>query len=146
MEEEKEKLYKKEIVVREVAEQEFDRWADAWRIDTDIGHMDGEDTQDFENEKHKIINNIVRGYAAVNEEGNIVYKLSEPVGSLEEIELKRPRGRAWIASDKPKLNRNAAKTIHLIADAIGQIPAIIKRMDGIDVKFLFSVYNLFLGS
>lgn len=139
-------VVREEKVAREVAEQDFDRWAAAWRIDTDTEHMDGEDAQDFKNEKHKIVTNIVKGYAVLNEQGNFVLKLFAPVGVLEELELKRPRGFAWTASDKPKLNKNATKTIHMIANAVGQVPAIINRMDGIDVKFLFSVYNLFFGA
>jgi hypothetical protein len=130
----------------DVALEEFDRWAAAWRIDTDIDSMNQEDADDFEALKRKITLQISAGEAWVNDNDNIVYKLFEPIGTLSEIELKRPRGRAWRMTDQAKLNRNVAKNDLLIAQAIGQTPTILSRLDGIDYKYIIAVYSLFLGS
>lgn len=143
---EDEKGHKKEKIALEVAEQEFDSFADAWRLDTEIDTMDEEDAQDFIIGKRKIVNEIRRGSLVVNDEGDLVYNLFEPVGSLDQIILKRPKGLAWKMSDRAKLNKNVGKTNYIMAAGIGQPPGILTRMDGIDYKFILSVYNLFLGS
>lgn len=129
-----------------VALEEFDRWAAAWRIDTDTDSMNQDDADDFESMKRKITLEISSGEAWVNDNDNIVYRLFEPIGILSEIELKRPRGRAWRMTDQAKLNRNVAKNDLLIAQAIGQTPVILSRLDGIDYKYIIAVYSLFLGS
>lgn len=136
----------KNKVAYEVAEEDFERFADAWDLDIDIGTMTEEDAEDFAAQKRKIIRQIVQGRAAVNESGNIVYRLFEPVGTLSEVTLTRPRGRAYMDMDKAKEGKNVTKFTNLIAASIRQIPMIISRMDGVDVKFLQAVYTLFLGS
>lgn len=133
-------------IAYDVALDEFDRWAFAWRIDDDIDSMNQEDADDFEAMKRTITRQISSGEAWVNDSDNIVYKLYEPIGTLSEIELKRPRGRAWKMTDRAKLNRNVAKNDLLIAQAIGQTTTLLSRLDGIDYKYILAVYSLFLGS
>lgn len=133
-------------IAYDVALDEFERWAGAWRIDTETDSMNQEDADDFESMKRKITLQISSGTASVNDNDNIVYQLFEPIGNLSEIELKRPTGRAWRMTDKAKLNRNVTKNDMLIASAIGQTPNVLSRMDGIDYKYILAVYSLFLGS
>lgn len=141
-----EKTEAKNKVSYDVALEEFERWATAWRIDTDIDSMNQEDADDFEEMKRKITRQLSSGEAWINDSDNIVYRLFEPIGALSEIELKRPRGRAWRATDQAKLNRNVTKNDMLIAQAIGQTPTLMSRLDGIDYKYITAVYALFLGS
>ena len=133
-------------IAYEVALEEFDRWAVAWRIDTGVDSMNDDDADDFESLKRQITLQINSGNALVNDDDNIVYELFEPIGNLTEIELKRPRGRAWKVTDRAKKDRNIAKTDLLIATAIGKTPTIFGQMDGIDYKYIQAVYALFLGS
>lgn len=133
-------------IAYDVALDEFEKWAIAWRIDTETDSMDQEDAEDFVSAKRKITLQLSSGEAWLNDDGNIVYKLFEPIGSLTEIELKRPRGQAWRVTDKAKLGRNVTKNDLLIATAIGKTPAILSKMDGIDYKYILAVYSLFLGS
>ena len=133
-------------IAYDVALDEFDRWAAAWRIDTETDLMDQEDAEDFESAKRKITLQLSSGEAWINDDNNIVYKLFEPIGDLTQVELKRPRGQAWRVTDKAKLNRNVTKNDLLIASAIGKTPAILSKMDGIDYKYIIAVYSLFLGS
>lgn len=135
-----------EKITYEVALEEFDRFAAAWRLDTDLETMSEEDIEDFEAAKRKIALQIKAGNASVNDEGNIVYQLFQPVGILTEITLKRPSGRAYTDTDKARDGKNITKSNHLIASAIGQLPMILQKMDGIDYKYIQAVYGLFLGS
>lgn len=129
---------------RAVAESEFDRWAEAWRLDTDFDSMPDEERDDFSVAKRKICNEIIRGTATVDDAGDIEYTLFKPVGRLERLKLKRPGGRNYHDMDKGKLDKTVSKLHHMISGAIGQPISVILRFDGIDIKFIHSVYGLFL--
>jgi hypothetical protein len=135
-----------EKIVLEVAEAEFERFAGSWNLDTDIETMSIEDRDDFEGHKRKIVRQIQGGRVVINEEGNIIYTLFTPVGTLAEVTIKRPKGRTYMAMDKIKEGQNIGKLLHFLSSAINQLPGVIKQMDGIDFKFLQAVYMLFLGS
>ena len=133
-------------IAHEVAQDEFDRFAVAWDLDTDIDTMTEEDADGFNQNKRKIVRQIMNGRAVINDDGDIDYTLFRPVGQLESVLLKRPGGRAYLAMDRAKEGRSVTKFNNMIGEAIGQVPTVISRMDGIDVKFLQAVYTLFLGS
>ena len=133
-------------IIHEVAQDEFNRFAAAWDLDTDIDYMNQDDADSFEQQKRKIVRQIMDGRAIVNDEGNIEYTLFEPIGTLAEVTFKRPHGRGFTAMDRAKDGKSITKFINMVGDAIGQPPSIINKMDGIDVKFCQAVYMLFLGS
>lgn len=130
----------------EVAEQEFDRWADAWRIDTEVLTMDEDDAEDFKNLKRKVLLSIRRGDTTITAEGNLHYKLFQPVGRLSEVEVKRPKGAAYFDMDKSKDGKNMNKMGHFLAAAIGEPIGVFAKMDGVDMKYFQVIYNLFLDS
>lgn len=136
----------KNKVAYEVALEEFERFAESWRLDIEVDTMTGEDAEDFEQMRRKVTLQISSGNALVNAEGDIEYTLFKPVGSLTAITMKRPGGAAYKATDMAKEGRNMTKTNLLMASAIGQMPAILVQMDGIDYKYITAVYGLFLGS
>lgn len=133
-------------IAYEVAEAEFDIFALAWDLDTEVETMTEEDSEEYATAKRKIVRQIVGGRLSVNEDGNLVYTLFEPVGSLTKLTIKRPRGAAYVRMDKAKEGKTITKFIHLMSAATGQISTIFSRMDGVDMKFLQAVYSLFLGS
>jgi len=133
-------------VALEVADADFFRFARAWDLDTEFEEFTPEDKDAFLEQKRKIVRQICGGRAAVNEEGNIVYQLFEPVGTLTDVLIRRPKGMHFVSMDKEKEGRNISKMIQFISASINQLPGIVKKMDGVDVKFLQAVYMLFLGS
>ena len=133
-------------VAYEVAEQDFYRFADAWDIDIDIDRMTPEEIDDFNTQKRRITRQIEKGRAAVNDEGNIDYQLFEPLNNLSDLELKRPRGIAWLDTDSAKEGRTVTKLNKLMSSALKIHTPLLAKMDGIDIKFLQAVYSLFLGS
>jgi len=133
-------------VALEVAEADFERFALAWDLDTEVEEFTLEDKDEFLEHRRKIVRQIRGGRAAINEAGDIVYQLFDPVGTLTEVLIRRPKGTHFMAMDKEKDGRNISKMIQFVSASINQLPGIIKKMDGVDVKFLQAVYMLFLGS
>ena len=133
----------------DVAEEEFERFADAWRIDTDVDFMTEDDEAGFQQVKRRMIRAIMSGNAIVNNDNNIEYELFAPIGDLTTVVIKRPSGHSFTSMDAVKKSKNlVAKTNKIYADAMG-IPSTFlssTRMDGIDYRFIQGVYSLFFGS
>ena len=130
----------------EVAEAEFERFAEAWELDTETETMSAEDTESFNAQKRKIILMIKRGRAVVTEDGDIVYQLKKPVGRLKEVTLKSGAGASYWDMDKSRGEKYIGKLNHYLCDAIGLTNSELLKMSSIDTKFLYGVYGLFLNS
>ena len=129
-----------------VAEAEFERFVEEWDIDGNIDAMSGETREDFEQQKSRIVRQILLGNAAVDEKGNVIYTLRHPQGSLTEIKFNVPNGAAYIAMDKYKERQGMHKMYAFMGEATNQPPALFSNMDGRDIKFCMGVTLLFLGS
>lgn len=143
----KESKTKKEMTVKkEVAADEFERWALAWRIDTDTEDMDGEEVEEFEKMKRRFVRAITGGYAAINEDMSITYKLTEVVHGLESVTLKKPKGAAFLSMDRHKERQSIHKMNSFLGFMTGKDPKILSLMDGSDYQFCIGVVTLFLAS
>jgi len=130
----------------EVAAAEFDRFAAAWELDTEIDSMSEKDKESFEIAKRKIILQIKRGRAVVSELGDIIYTLKKPVGRLEKIALSPGEGVSYWDMDKGLGEKYIAKMNHYISAACGVANSELLKMSSIDIKFIYGVYGLFLNS
>lgn len=129
-----------------VAETEFDRFVDEWDIDGNIDAMSGETREDFDQQKNRIVQQILKGNAVVDEKGNVTYILRHPQGSLTEVKFSVPNGAAYMAMDKYKERQGMHKLYAFMGESTNQPPALFSNMDGRDIKFCMGVTLLFLGS
>jgi len=134
------------VTALKIAEEEFDRFADAWELDTDVATMAEEDADSFRTAKRRVIQKIMSKTAVVDENGDLIYKLRKKIGSLKEVKLSIPAWGAWTDMDRGRKDKNMMKFTHYIANAIGQPAPLLTKMDGRDAKFIQGVYSLFLGS
>lgn len=130
----------------ETAELEFDRFAAAWDLDTEVELMNMEDRESFEAQKRKIVRKIMSGSAVVDLEGNITYTLSGETFGLFEIHFKLPSGHAYLNMDSFKDRQSIHKLNAFMGSIINQNPKIFASMSAVDVKFCQAVSLLFLGS
>jgi hypothetical protein len=133
-------------VSEEVAEQDFERFAEYWDIDTETETMSPEDRDSFEGQKSRILRAIKNGRAAIGDDGKLTYKLREPIGEYESLTFKLPRGDAFISMDKHKERQSMHKIQTLIAGMTGVPSSLLSRLNGIDMKFGMGVASLFLAS
>lgn len=134
------------VIDLETAQREFARFVDEWDIDDNVDSMSGEDRESFEQIQNRIISQVVKGTAVIDEEGNITYTLKYPKGSTTSIVFKVPGGDAYIAMDKFKDRQSMHKLNAFMGVMTKLPPAIFGNMDGRDIKFCQGVTSLFLGS
>jgi hypothetical protein len=89
---------KEKKVVTEVAEAEFDRWADLFEIDISTAGLDKEDLKAFESFRNKFIKRVETGSLTVDDDGVVALTprgddgdpltFDEPTGALLSARLK----------------------------------------------------------
>lgn len=127
-----------------VYQEEFDRWADMWEIDTDTEDMTEEDRDDFRGHKAKLINAMKRGRLVFDEnEDKLVYTLSKSEGV---VDISRPTGAGLIEMDRYKDREGVHKTYAVLGAMTKKPASFYSHLDGIDLKPFLSVVALFLAS
>lgn len=134
------------------SEKDFEEWAEAWRVDTFTDTMSDEDLEEFNSLKRKIVNEFRRKNAVLDEDSNIKYRLYKPLKNpsgnitFEEITLKIPTARNWESMDNAGQNKTMKKMFIFYADVLNIVPATLKKLSGVDLRFIQSVYSFFLAS
>ncbi len=128
----------------EMAEGEFEQWAEDWEIDTDTADMNDEEKTDFQGQKIKIIRAMRYGRMCYDKESQAL-KYSGKI-EIEEVTIKRPKGAALMAMDKYKDREGVHKTYAVMAAMTGKDANYFSRLDGIDLKPHLAVVTLFLAS
>lgn len=134
-------------VAKKQAEMEFESWAEAWDIETDVSDFDEDDLEQFQNLKKKIIRALQQGRACFIEDySKIQFNLRFPRENLSQIVLEMPEGDALTSTDKYKPHEQMKKQSAFIARMAGQPPSVITKLKVADLKFLQAVTALFLAS
>lgn len=136
-------------VAKEVAEQEFARFASTWDIFTDEESMSQEDKDTFRPLKEKIVRAISRGAAVVSDDGKqIIYTPQHMAqgGDVSPITFNIPKGAAYIGMDSFKDRQSMHKLYSFMSEMTARPAKFFANMDGRDCKFCQAVTALFLGS
>lgn len=140
--EEKPKL----TVVKEIAEKEFESWAEQFRIDTNIDDMDAEEKQEFKQIKNRFVYCLTRGITSIDEDGNLRLKLIDPVAGKDVmIFRKKFKGAAFVAMDRYKDSQAVHKTLAFLAAWVQWQPPQLTKLDAMDTWFGMKMVALFLG-
>ncbi len=138
----------KDTTSQAVAEDEFERWAKAWEIDTEVESMTDEDRSYFGGLKRKLVVAIRRGRLTVDTSGeNLTYALKFPkIEGISSLALGVPCGSAYIGWDRFKDRESMHKLNSFMGEMCGTNPAVFSKMDGRDLKIIQTVAQLFLTS
>ncbi len=126
---------------KEVAKNEFERWAEAWRIEVDPAELNEEDADSLQEQTSKITKAIERGYLVVSEDGAQL-KLDTNKG---EVTFSEPTGAAYLAMDQHK-NKNMASSFGFMGAMTGTPAKFWSSVRGADLKIAQAITALFLGS
>lgn len=140
------KEVKKNKVDRETANDEFVRFCEDWEIDCDESGMTQDDKIDFQSQKSKIVNAIMKG-RMIYENECLKYTVSDKSEKLagNEVTIKRPKGAAYMEMDRFKDREGVHKTYAVLAAMTGQPDSFFAKLDGIDLKPFMAVVTLFLA-
>lgn len=122
-------------VVKEMAEQEFDRFADAMDLDLDTSFMDEDDLTGFTKQKNRVVRAIERGHLVINDKGEAVYTPYRKGSTHKDpITFHERTGASIMAMDGKKKGHNAAKMYAVLADMCRVHPKTFAGLVGEDVK------------
>lgn len=130
-------------IAREVAEAEFQRFADTMELDVDASKMDPEDAKSLIQQREMIVRAIENGRMIVSDNGEPVYTPTS--GEGKPITFYEPTGATLMAMDGKKKNADVSKLYSAIGDMTRQPPAMFSRMPQRDLKVCIAVASLFLA-
>jgi hypothetical protein len=132
-------------VSRDVAEVEFDRFAEEMDLDVDESRMDAEDRTAFDKQKNRIICAIERGHLVINEDGEAVYTPHHrKTKQREAITFHERSGASLMAQDGKKKNQEVGKTYAIMGDMCKVHPSVFANMYGTDIKTCEAIYALLM--
>lgn len=126
---------------REVAQNEFARWAAAWRIELDESELSEEDAESLNEQRGKVVKAIEHGYLVVSEDGKQLV-LDTDKGA---VTFNEPTGAAYLAMDQHK-NKNMASSFGFMGAMSGTPAKFWSSVRGADLKIAQAVTALFLAS
>ncbi len=139
---------KKDLAItREMAEKEFQGWAEHLRLDTNEDDMDVEEKSDFLAIKKKFIYSLLHGFTETEENGNLILNLINSINGKSQIVFRRSfKGSTFVVMDRYKDSQNVHKTIAFLGAWVGVDPKVLMKMDAIDLWFGMKMVSLFFGA
>ena len=132
-------------VVKEVAEQEFERFSDEMDLDLDTSQMDAEDVASFSKQKSRVIRAIMRGNLVINDAGEAVLTPANKRSKhTEALTFHERTGASLMAMDGKKKNHDVAKTYAVMADMCHVHPNVFAGLVGSDVKTCEALFALLM--
>lgn len=133
-------------VATEVAELEFQRFAEAMDLDLDASRWDEDDRKSFEDTKRRVMRAMESGALIINEKGEPVYTLRDPPAkSAESVTFHEPRGASYMEMDQKKKGHDVAKTHAVMANMTRTSPALFASLANRDYRVCTALMALFLA-
>lgn len=133
------------IVGREVAELEFQRWAEAMDLDVDVDGLDAEDLRALNKQKSRIVGAIQRGSLVISEAGEAVYTPANSASRhTDPITFHERTGASLMAMDSRKKSADAARTYAVMGDICRLPPQAFAGLVGIDIKVCEALFALLM--
>lgn len=129
-------------VAFEVAEQEFERFAEAMDLDFDTSNMSEEDEKSFNDQKAKVVKAVCEGHLVFNENGEPVYT---PKSGADAITFYEPTGASLMAMDQRKKGQDVGKMYAMMGEMCKVHPKTFSKMRQRDLKVCLALATLFLG-
>lgn len=132
-----------QVIAPEMADQEFNRWAEAMDLDLDTGAMGPEDIDDFNKIKSRITRAIVAGRVTVDDKGEI--ELKPKAGNLEIVHFYEPAAEVLVEMDRRKSGQDMAKLNSVVGAMTKTSAQQIAALKLTDYKIVQGIAQLFLA-
>lgn len=134
-----------EIVARDVAESEFDRFCDSMDIDHDTSKMTEEDAKGFNEQKEYVVKAIMDGRLVIASDGKPEYTPSHEDSPRNTLVFHEPNGGTYAAMDRQKSGNDVGKMLALMDAMTKSAPGTCAKLTGIDFKTSRALTVLFLA-
>jgi len=132
-----------EQVSRDVAAEEFERFADAMDLDVSTDGLDDEERKSLERLRGTVTDAIVSGRLIIDEAGQPVFTPTE--GNTAPMTFREPTGAVMMAADQKKKGQDMAKLYTMIAAMTQQPPQRFATMKRRDLRVCEAIAILFLS-
>lgn len=129
-------------VARDVAEAEFQKFAEAMYLDVDPEGLDADDRKGLEAGKRAFVRACMDGLLTVNSNGEPVFT---PQTGGDPITFHEPKGAAIMARDSKKTGHDQAKLVATMVAMTDVKEERFKAMPGRDFKTCEAITILFLA-
>lgn len=132
-----------QTVAREVAEAEFQRWADAMRLTRklDLAKMSDADKAALGVLRECLLDAMQDGQLVVDEEGRFVLAIA----GVEPLVFNKPTGASVMAMDQAKGTEPTRKLVKFLADMTKRTTDTFAKLDLVDLQVCDSIAQLFLA-
>lgn len=132
-------------IAPEMAEQEFDRWAEGMGLDLDTSNMDEADAAALGKQRGRIVLGIVQGSVVVNESDEIEFTPQRVASkSKDTIVFHERSGASLMAMDHKKKGHEVAKMYAVLGEMCGVPPKVFAGLVGPDIKMCESIFSLLM--
>ena len=132
-------------VAKDMADAEFERFAELMDLDLDTSGMDSEDLTQFSKLKNRVIRAIEKGALVINDNGEAVYTPQNANSKCQDsITFHERTGASLMAMDGKKKNHDIAKTYAVMADMCKVPVNTFAGLVGIDVKVCEALFALLM--
>ena len=133
------------IVAKDVAESEFDRFVEEMDLDVSPEGMDAEDLASFTKIKSTVLRAIMRGNLTINDNGEAVYTPArEGSKHKDPITFHERSGASVMAMDGKKKGHDISRTYAVMADMC-QVPQnVFAGLVGTDIKVCEALFALLM--
>ena len=132
-----------DVVAYEVAEQEFERFAEGMGLDFDESSMNEESVEGFRENRRVFLKAVREGALIVNENDEAVYTPQRPLSKYQDpITFHEPTGATFKAVDGKKKNNDVEKTYAAMGQLAKLPPVTFVGLAGKDFKVCLAVFTL----
>jgi hypothetical protein len=137
-------MKKSQKIAKEVAEKEFERFADAMDLDVDEKEMSEQELDAFMPHKLVLLKALQRGTLVINDNGEPAFtpKMSE---NSKPLVFKEPTGAALMAMDRRKSNESMARLYAMMGDMTSTNANTFAKLAWRDLKVCQAITTLFLA-
>lgn len=131
-------------IAKEVAEQDFERFAESMDLDVDPSNMDEDDLKGFNQQKDRVIAAIQSGSLVVNDKDEPVFT-PQRTNDAAAITFHEPTGASLMAMDRKKKTEDVGKLYAAMGDITRTNAKTFSTMRMADLKVCMAITTLFLG-
>lgn len=131
-------------IAKEVAEQEFNRFAESMDLDIDPADMDVEDKKGFDQQKDRVMSAIQSGALIIKDNGEPVFT-PQRTNDAEAITFHEPTGASLMAMDRKKKTEDIGKLYATMGEMTKTHANVFSKMKMPDLKVCMAITTLFLG-
>lgn len=133
-------------VAVEVAEAEFERFAEAMDIDISGKALTDEDRTALAQQRAIMVRAICKGSLVINDKGEPVFTPTQgDAAARQPLTFPEPGGSVMLSVDRFGKNAGVAKTYAMLGELTKTTPAHFSRMVERDLKVCRAIFALFFG-